>query len=77
MLGEGVYPGAVVAMFRHDVKAGHGWFGGGGRGRGFKEPEAKAAETGRAGGEAGDVVCFGGPAEEREKEGGSVDVFAG
>lgn len=87
VLGEGVGPGAVVAVFGEGVEAVHwgllvvvvvgggsGRWGGGGRGRGCEEePEAEAAETGVADCEAGDVVGFSLPAKEGEGEGGIVD----
>jgi len=63
VLRDGGGPGAVVAVFGEGVEAGHGC-GAGGGGGGFEEPEAEAAEAGGAGGEAGDVVGFGAPAEE-------------
>lgn len=40
-------PRAVVAVFGHDVEAGHRWRRG--RGSSFEEPETKAAEARMAG----------------------------
>ena len=61
-------------MFTDEVEARHYglfFFARGGDLR-DEEPETKAAEAGAAGGQAGDVACFGLPAEHGEEEGFAV-----